>query len=316
MPAVRIGALVNTRAGRARRDPVLVERLHRHVPAERLRATRSTEEIAPALDVLRKADVDTLVVVGGDGSVGGTLGVLVERWPAAAWPRVLLAPGGTVNTISRSLGATGTPETLLERLCRSPECFAESRRPLVRVTPADGASRSGMIFANGVAVRWLELYYEDSPLGVVGATQVVARIAGSALVGGGLARRVFAPVAARIELDEHPLDCDRFTVVAASSVLHIGLGFQPFHTAGSDPERFHFAITNAPARRLVRELPALRAGKPTPGSCVTHHSVRRARLRFETPQAWSIDADLHPKTRELELSATPPLRFLTSAKRP
>jgi len=312
---VRVGTLVNTRAGRARRDPGLVDRLRRHVPAERLHATRSVEEIGPALDALHDAGVDTLAVVGGDGSVGGTLGVLVERWPAENWPRVLLAPGGSVNTIARSLGATGTPETLVERLCRTPDAFTESRRPLIRATPEDAAPRAGMIFANGVAVRWLELYYHDSPLGVVGATQVVARIAGSALVGGELAQRVFAPTAARIELDGSPLDCDHFTVVAASSVLHIGLGFRPFYTAGSDPERFHFAITSAPARRLVREFPMLRIGRVQPGSCVTHHSTRRAHLRFETPQAWSIDADLHPATTELELSATPPLRFLVRGKR-
>ncbi len=313
---MRIGALVNARAGRVRRDPGLLDRLRRHVPPERLRATENAEEIGPALDALRDAGVDTLAVVGGDGSVGGTLGVLLERWPADTWPRVLLAPGGTVNTIPRSLGAAGTPEALVERLCTTPEAFAESRRPLVRATPTEGESRAGMIFANGVAVRWLKLYYEDSPLGVVGATQLVARIAGSALVGGGLARRVFEPAAARIEVDGRPLDYDRFTVMAAASVLHIGLGFPLFHTAGSDPERFHFAITNAPARRIVRELPTLRSGGVRPGSCVTHHPARRVHLRFEAPQSWSIDADVQPETAELELSATPPLRFLMPGRRP
>jgi len=65
------------------------------------------------------------------------------------------------------------------------------------------------------------LYYNDSPLGVVGATQVVTRIAASALVGGSLARRVFAPTAAQVEVDGQPIDPDDFTVMAASSVRTI-----------------------------------------------------------------------------------------------
>jgi len=310
---VRIGVLVNARAGRVRRDPGLIDRLQQHVPEGQLHATGSVEEIGPALDALRDAGIDTLAVIGGDGSAGGTLNVLVDRWPEPTWPRVLLTPGGTVNTISHSLGATGSPAALVERLCRTPAAFIESRRPLVRATPEDGPPQAGMIFANGVAVRWLELYYNDSRLGVLGATQVVARIAASALVGGELARRVFTPAAARIEVDGIPLDCDRFTVAAASSVPHIGLGFRPFYTAGSDPRRFHFALTSAPAVRLVRELPLLRIGSARPGSCVAHHSARRVHLCFETPQPWSIDADLHPETTALELEATGPLRFLTSS---
>lgn len=312
---MKIGSIVNARAGRARRDPGLITRLQEHIPEERVCTTHSVADIAPALDALRTAGVDTLVVVGGDGSVGGTLSVLVERWPAECWPRILLAPGGTVNTIPQSLGASGTPDALVVRLAQSPESFAESPRPLVRATPDSGPPHAGMIFANGVAVRWLELYYNDSPLGVVGATQVVTRIAASALVGGSLARRVFAPTAAQVEVDGQPIDPDDFTVMAASSVLHIGLGFRPFHTAGTDPERFHFAITNAPARNLVRELPALRAGRVRTNSRIAHRAAQHVRMRFETPQPWSIDADVHPETTALELSATAPLRFLTAKTR-
>ncbi|MEE2677196.1 MAG: diacylglycerol kinase family protein [Myxococcota bacterium] len=312
---MRIGAIVNTRAGRARRDPDLLVRLREHIPAARVCATHSLDEVAPALEALSEAGVDTLVIVGGDGSAGGTLSVLMERWPVEAWPRILLAPGGTVNTIPQSLGASGTPDALVARLARSPERFAESPRPLVRATPESGPTRAGMIFANGVAVRWLDLYYNDSPLGVVGATQVVTRIAASALVGGSLARRVFAPAAAQIAVDGQAAGGDTFTVMAASSVLHIGLGFRPFYTAGSDPNRFHFAHTSAPARSLVRELPALRAGRLRSDSCIAHHAAQHVQVRFETPQPWSLDADVYPETLGLELSATAPLRFLTATPR-
>jgi diacylglycerol kinase family enzyme len=307
---VKPGLLVNMSAGGTRRDPDQLGRLRRLLPPERIQTTHSSEAIGPALDTLHAAGVDTLVLVGGDGTVGGTLTQLLERWPTAELPTLVVAPGGTVNTIARSMGARGAPDALLERLLAGAPPRHESRRPLVEVRSAEGEMRCGMIFANGVAVRWLRMYYEESRMGVAGATSVVVRIAGSASLGGDLARRTFAPAAARVEVDGELLARTRFTVMAAASVAHIGLGFRPFPTAGSDPARFHFGITDARATRLALELPAYRMGVVPRRSCVQHHSARHVRLRFDEPQPWSLDADVFPPTREIDLRATSALRFL------
>jgi hypothetical protein len=45
---------------------------------------------------------------------------------------------------------------------------------------------------------------------------------------------------------------------------------------------------------------------------MAHHSARRAALRFEQPQPWSMDADIQAETSELTLSATAPLTFWVS----
>ena len=243
------------------------------------------------------------MLVGGDGSVGGTLTELLERWPESRLPSVLVTAGGTVNTIAKSLGCGGPPEAVLTRILeRGPREL--SPRPLVAITAPDGTTRSGMIFANGVAVRWLRMYYEDSSRGVAGASSVVARILASALVRGALARELFAPAAARVEVDGALLELERFTAMAASSCVHIGLGFAPFHLAGRDPHRFHFAVTEANAARIAAELPAIRLGRKPPRSCIEDHAASRVVLRFPEPQPWSIDADLYPPADALELKAT------------
>ncbi|MGI9590518.1 MAG: diacylglycerol kinase family protein [Myxococcota bacterium] len=303
------GALVNANAGRARRDPALGGRLRTMLGDERVRLTRKAEDVGPALDALREAGVERLMLVGGDGTVGGTLTELLDRWPESSLPSVLVTAGGTVNTIAKSLGCGGPPEAVLARILeRGPREL--SPRPLVAISTPDGVRRSGMIFANGVAVRWLRMYYEDSSRGFAGASSVVARILGSALVRGALARKVFAPAAARVEVDGALLALERFTVMAASSCVHIGLGFAPFHLAGRDPHRFHFAVTEANAARIAAELPALRLGVKQPGSCIQDHAASRVVLRFPEPQPWSIDADLYPPAEELALEATAPVRFL------
>lgn len=303
------GALVNANAGRARRDPGLVARLRALLGEERVLLTRGAEEVAPALASLRAAGVERLVLVGGDGTIGGTLTELLESWPAAELPSLLVTAGGTVNTIARSLGCSGAPDRVLARILEhGPREL--SPRPLVTVTAPGDESRSGMIFANGVAVRWLRMYYEESRRGVAGASSVVARIMASAAIGGALARRMFAPAEAQVEVDGEPLALRRFTVMAASSCAEIGLGFAPFHLAGRDPQRFHFAITDASAGRIMAEMPAVRLGVKPPGSCIEDHAAHQVRVRFSEPQPWSLDADVYPPARELELRATAPLRFL------
>lgn len=303
------GAVVNANAGRARRDPTLVGRLRALLGDDRVRVTENTGEVEAALDALREMGVDRLVLVGGDGTIGGTLTALLARWPQSELPSVLVTAGGTVNTIAKSLGCDGSPAELLMRILdHGPREL--SPRPLVATTTPDGESRSGMIFANGVAVRWLRMYYDESSRGVPGAAAVVARIMASAAVRGALARELFAPAETRIEVDGATLHRQRFTAMAASSCTHIGLGFAPFHLAGRDPHRFHFAVTEASASRITAELPAIRLGVKPPGSCIEDHAAQHVRLRFPEPQPWSIDADVYPPVRELQLRATVPVRFL------
>ena len=127
------GVLVNRRAGRVARDPELPERLRRLLPRENLRVTANLAEVEPALAALHEVGVDTLVVVGGDGSMTGTLTALLRVWPRESLPRVLLAGGGSVNTIAKSLGARGGPERLLKRLLDGHTQVHEDVRPVLRI---------------------------------------------------------------------------------------------------------------------------------------------------------------------------------------
>jgi diacylglycerol kinase family enzyme len=304
----QLGILINANAKRAKRDPAVVERLRRHLPPERVKATTNLEEIAPALDALLAQPLDALLLVGGDGTLAQTLTTMIAAREPEKLPAIVPTRGGTVNTVATSLGARGTPEQTLATLLRG-DPFREERRAVVRVV-ADGAEPVfGFLFANGVGARFLELYYEDSPMGPAGALSVLSRITGSALVGGALARRMFAPFEAELSVDGSPLEKQRFTVIMAGGVRHIGLGFPVCHSAGSDPEKIHLATTAASPAEIALQLPALRAGSPS--RSLSHYVMRRAELRFEEPLAWTIDAEFFPPASRLEISAGPALRFRT-----
>jgi diacylglycerol kinase family enzyme len=307
----RPGVLINANARAVRRDPDLVARLRRLASAERTALTSRVDEIGPALATLLDRGVDALALVGGDGTFPHTLTRLLDGRDPAALPAILPTRGGTVNTIAHSLGARGKPDESLARLLGG-ELHERARAPVF--VAADGAAPVyGFLFVNGVGVRFLELYYAGAT-GPAGAFAVVARLSGSALVSGPLARRTFAPFDAELEVDGVRVAQRHFTVIAASGVRHIGLGFAPFHSAGSDPERIHLATTGASAARLVRDLPALRAGALA--RSLAHFSCRRAALRLDSPLAWSLDAELFPPARELAIGAGPALRILGPAAQP
>ena len=303
-----LGILINANAKLAKRDAQLVDRLRRRLPPGRVHATSRVEDIAPALEALLTLPLDALLLVGGDGTLAQTLTRLLAKHDAAGLPAIVPTRGGTVNTVATSLGARGTPEQTLAALLRG-DPFREERRAVVRVEADDGSPVFGFLFANGVGARFLQLYYDDSPMGPAGAVSVLSRITGSALVGGDLARRIFAPFEATLAIDGAPPIREKFTVIMAGAVRHVGLGFPALHSAGSDPERIHFATTSASPAEIALQLPALRAGSP--GRSVDHASIQRAELHFSEPLAWTIDAEFFPPASRLVIAAGPALRFRT-----
>ena len=309
--AVKPGVIVNGRAGRVMRHPALIDLLRQQLPRENLYVTRDPSEVAPALEALHEVGVDTLVVVGGDGSVTGTLTPLLRVWPNESLPRVLLAGGGSVNTIAESLGARGRPDRVLARLLAETRPPRESPRPLLRIQ-ADGAEPVvGMIYANGSGPRYLEFYYAHSGRGVRGAAYSVAASLGSVIAGGKLARELFDPFEAEVELDGERTQRGRFTAMAAGSVRHIGLGFAPFTSAGRKPGHFHFLTMDHGGWGLLRQIPGLRIGTRRALDSLGHATTRRLVVRTQRPVPYTVDAELFPGVTRVTLEAGPELRFLT-----
>jgi len=302
------GVIVNAHAGRVMRDPEFAERLRARLPKGHVQVTSQIDEVEPALRKLRDLGIDTLVIVGGDGSVGGTLTPLFRVWPEDALPRVALAAGGTVNTIPQALGSHAHPENTIDHLLSGEPPRTQTKRPAVRVQPEGGEARCGMIFGNGLTTRWLEAYYANSRQGAVGALQVIGRAVGSAVSGGELASSLFEPFTAKCEVDGQPLEMQEFTVIGVGGVRDVGLGFRPFLSAGEDLKRVHLLATNAGPLRLSAELPGLWLGLRS--SVLEHYSAARITIRFESAQPWSIDADLFPPAQALEIGPTAPLQFI------
>ena len=68
------------------------------------------------MDAFISADVDLLVIVGGDGTVQGVLCHLFATQPLARVARVNGHAGGTTNMTALDLGICGRPEFILQQL--------------------------------------------------------------------------------------------------------------------------------------------------------------------------------------------------------
>lgn len=292
------------------RNPALVERLRQQLPRENLWVTSDLSEVVPALEALAESGIDTLVLVGGDGSVTRTLTPLVRVWPHQSLPRVLLAGGGSINTIAKSLGVRGRPDLVLGRLLDGSVPTAEDMRPLLRIRADATEPICGMIFANGAAPRWLDFYYAHTSPGVLGAAYGVAATLGSVVVGGELAQQVFGLFEAQVEIDGKPMAPQRFLAMAAGGVRHIGLGFGPFITAGQKSDRFHWTATDMGGWRLGLRIPGLRLGLESALASLAHASPKRVVVRTTEAMPYTVDAELFPGVTSLSIEAGPEIRFL------
>jgi diacylglycerol kinase family enzyme len=302
-----VGAIVNVAAGACKRDPSLLRRLQQILPDGHLQATQKLEDLPPAIEALRVRNIETLAIVGGDGSIGGTLTALIRHWPIDRLPRIGAIRGGTVNTIAGSLGAKARPEVALQQLAA--EQVEPSRpRPILQVTAGRSEPQYGMIFANGAAARWLAAYYSGKT-GAAAAARLVVRTLVSIPVGSALSRQIFQPFKASMNIDEQDVQ-EETTLVACSAVRHLGLGFAPFETAGDHPDRFHCIWCTGPPTRLLREMPRFAMGRFQDSAALQHRAPQSVRLSLSSAEPYTIDAELFEAESEIRVDAGPMLSFL------
>ncbi len=304
-----LAALIySARSRRTRKDTSLPARVLTALPAtSRSYGTQTLAEMREALTNCRASDVDTLFVLGGDGTHRLALDAAIAAYGEAPLPRVRFLRGGTMNTVCNALGLPHAQPEELARIAVLGRA-QEVQRPLLRVQ-SDTGVHHGFLFGTGVMYRFLE-HYERSgdptplegarTLGAVlaeciglSSTAILARDAVAVTVGQGASRTYEA-----------------FTVGAAT-VDQIGLGFKPFHGAQAQSDAFRAMVLHGDAWRIPACLPAVLRGLPFPSHIATEHLCDQMRIEgVTTPLHFMIDGDLQPPSNSLAISLGPDLRLL------
>lgn len=307
-----IGVVLNPQAGRNRQAVDRAARLGDLLgPDSWVRETASLEQLADAAAECREREVGMVGVCGGDGTLARTITALVHEYGTdAPLPPILPLRAGTMNTVARAMGCSSwRPERMLA------EIVDEQRRgaplPLTehQLVCINGRHYGFMVGA-GVPVEFLRYYYDQPRRGALGAVRTLIKLSSSALVGGRIIRQVFRPHAAHLTVDGESGPFDAYTVVYASTIEDIGLGFRPTYRAREQAGRFHVFAAAIGALNFIARLPAIRLARPT-GSRQVHDVLgSHLRVEFRDPTLYMIDGDIMEPTTQLDVRLGPVVRVI------
>lgn len=308
-----IGIVNNPRAARNRRHPETGARLGRLLGDQGLvRDAATPEALADALAAFRAAGVDTLAVNGGDGTCHVVLSAAVDAWGGAPLPRLLVLRGGTMNTLASNHGLRGDPEAILaaelaRRQAGAPPTLVA--RDLLRVEADGTPPRHGFLFGTGVTVTFLARYYAGGRTSPLRAWLLLARAAGSALVGGGLGRSLVRREPLRIASDGEEWPDQAYLTLVAGTVPSLGLGFRALARADEQPGFFHAVGVHGALAQVVRLLPRVHRGAPWRRRAALDVVARQLSVEGEAVR-FMVDGDLYPAARAIRVSTGPGVEVL------
>ncbi len=306
-----IGLITNPRSRVNLRDPGRARRLSYLVGSHgNAEATKSIDDLYRVCEEFKKERIDVLGISGGDGTLHHTLTAMIRTYGDEPLPPVAILRGGTMNTIARSFGIFGeTPRLTFELVDRHRRgllgTFPWFEREILQVGDA-----YGFIFGNGIIYNFLHEYYATGNPSPGTAAQLILRAAGSTMVRGALARRIYKRFHARVVADGDRWACEDFITVAAAVVEQIGLGFKPFYRVHERPDAFAVLGIHTDAAGFVAELPNIMAGRPMRRDKVIDQAAREVVFEADEPLEYIIDGDTYVQEGSLTLRLGPKLRFL------
>ncbi|MFN8625856.1 MAG: diacylglycerol kinase family protein [Candidatus Binatia bacterium] len=306
-----IGVILNPRAGSNRKRPERLRQFTEAVGDDGLVcATESLAEMDEVAHDLRARAIDILAVCGGDGSYFRTLSAVVRAYGGEPLPRFLPLRAGSMNTIARSLlWRHGTPERVLERTVadyRAGRPCETTERHLLGVN----GHHFGFMVGAAAVVNFLREYYGGPGRGRWTAAKLVGRVAASAVAGTALARTVFQRTEADIDCDGERVPHRRFTVIYASSIRDIGLGFKATYLATRKPGFFHLLAGPVRARQVIGGLRRLRHGWPLEVDDLYDNLAAHVHIDFARPTEYMIDGDVLGAVSQLDIVSGPRLSII------
>ncbi len=311
-----IGIVSNPRSRRNLRDPGTAGRLARLLGDEgRLLAADTPGSLAAAVRAFREAGVDVLAVNGGDGTLRRVVTALAEGWGPSPWPLLLPLRGGAMNTVAHAHGLRGGPERLLRRLLERRRAGREPpavERDLLAVESGGQPASVGFLFGTGLAVSFLEAWYDGPEPSWATALLLLLRAAGSAVGRGPLARRLSNPLPLRIASDGDEWPADAFLAVVAGAIPELGFGFAPLARCAEQPGSFHaVGITGTPLQLALR-MPAVWLGRPWRRPLALDAVARE--LLLDAPRLrYTVDGDLFTSEGPVRVRAGPVARVAAGA---
>jgi diacylglycerol kinase (ATP) len=269
----------------------------------RVHETRTLADLEHVAGAIAARGSGAVILAGGDGSYMAGVSALAHAYGSRPLPPIALAPGGTVCTVARNLGMTGSARTYATRLVRA-VCEGRAHtvaRPTLRVVDDGGGDRVGFIFGAGLVVRFFEAYYAAPRQGLAAAAKIASRVLAGSVAGSAYAERVLGSTRCSLRVDGETHVAQEWSLVLASVVRDVGLHLLVPYRAGEELERFHVVASGASPRSLAAQLPRALAGRPLTGHPRVDALARALDIDFDgAPDGYVLDGDLfHARTARI-----------------
>ncbi len=314
-----IAIISNPRSGKNRRDPELVERLAYVLgDSGEVAQPRDLDHLEDAVRGFRDRGVDVVCVNGGDGTLHKVLSALVvvygdgaegDDLRAVTLPRVAILKGGTLDTMASNIGQKLGSDALLGRVVKKWHA-GEPFQTVERTVMVVNGRHAGFLFGTGVLFRFMKMYEEGAPPGPWKALKLVAQVCGSTAVGGGLARRLFAPDDASVSLDGQVWGPPAYASIAVGTMDDIGLGFKVFHRASQNPGQLHVLGFHCPPMSILKRFHRIPLGRPLDQPDITDVLGQRLSIGGDAGRGFMMDGDFVEGTQALVVEAGPTVRFV------
>jgi len=295
-----LGLLVNPTSRRNSKHLDSIRQMAAECPSASLCVTESSAEVSAALRKLAETPVDILAISGGDGTVSRVLTHLIDDAPFETMPLIAILPGGTANMTAGDIGFQGSVTATLRRLLgwRQDRSRASQiiRRAILRVQPGTGLPpHYGLFFGAGAVVQGIE--YTNENIHSRGMKSELSLGLGLVRSMWGIARqdsRFFKPSRMTIGIDtEAAAEATDITLLVVSTLERLFLNIHPFWGEGNG-KPLHTTIVRSPAKRLIRNLPALLRGKRnrhlSPESGYLSYNLDSISLSFDGP--FTMDGEI------------------------
>jgi diacylglycerol kinase (ATP) len=262
--AATVGFLFNPLSGRIRKRVAAIRREIGRVPNATYREVTNAPEIHASVEAFLEADIDLLVIVGGDGTVQGVLNHLFALQPGSKWPVLTIIPGGTTNMTALDLGIQGSPECLLQKLCG---CLLDTNSPafvqrhVLSIEQTGVPKVYGMFFGVGLIARAVIFSQgKIKKLGVTGeiysAFIMLGYLAGVLL---GRCHGAWAPAKISVTRDCGKSHHGTYSFLFASTLDRLLFGMRPYW--GREEQPVHVTFVKQQRKKSVRMLWPLLTGR-------------------------------------------------------
>ena len=279
--------------------------------------TDSPADIKPALSELAARGITVLAINGGDGTVSGVLGNLLESGLFATPPLIALLPGGTANMNAGDIGISGSLIKATSRFCNWCESGCDTtgklaQRALLRVVTESGQPpQYGMFLGGGAIIQGTEYAHKEiHSRGFrddFGLALTTLRTVWGVLRNDPVYNR---HVAINLLLDDaDPAQHDTL-VLAMSTLQRLSFGMRPFW--GREPGAIRVTLIEQHCTRFVRTFISIIRGRPNnnavPSAGYISHNAHK--VRIEMDGKLNLDGEILQANGAVEISASVPLEFL------